>query len=343
MRPGGPVPDPARGSVSWISGTAVVPVLAGALVAAWLVYRVRANYRLVRPPVLDEAQRPYEIVDFTLSDGHGVPLLDAGEGPAILLIPGADGIHQTWRHQVPAFARRYRVLSADLRSQVPKGASFDLFCRDLVELFDDRGVERAVVVGQSLGGAIALRLAVRNPERVRALVVANSLARVSYRHVGLNRTLLVPLAMATTRYLPTPLARMFARLWSRFAVWVYDDSSGAERVIDYVLYTGPRTVPPGVSGARVKLLKGEDLRPSLPQIEAPALIVKGPRDAYVPVTWSREIAGLIPDGTYAEVPSTGHCSHISMPDEFNTTLLEWLEARLPERGASSPETLEVEA
>lgn len=324
--------------MSSISGSAVVPVLAVALVALWLVYRVWANRRLVRPPVLDETQRPYEIVDFTLSDGHGVPLLDAGEGPAVLLIPGADGIHQTWRYQIPALAHRYRVLSADLRSSVPEGASFDLFCRDIVELLDARGVQRAVVVGQSLGGAIALRLAVRNPERVRALVAANSLARVSYRHVGLNRTLLVPLAMATTRYLPTPLARMFGRLWSRLAVWVYDDSPGTERVIDYVLYTGPRTVPPRVSGARVKLLKGEDLRPTLRRIEAPALIVKGPRDAYVPVAWSREIAGLVPGGEYVEVPGTGHCSHISMPDAFNTSVLEWLE-----RGEQSPDSMEAEA
>lgn len=312
--------------MSWFPGSAVVPLLAGALVVVWLVYRVRANYRIVRPPVLDDTQRPYEVADFTLSDGCVVPLLDEGEGPAILLIPGADGIHQTWRYQVPALARRYRVLSADLRSSVPHGASFDLLCRDLLELLDARGVERAVVVGQSLGGAIALRLAVRNPERVRALVAANSLARISYRHVGLNRTLLVPFAMATTRYLPTPLARAFARFWSRAAVWVYDDSPGAERVIDYVLYTGPRTVPPRASGARVKLLKGEDLRPNLPRIEAPALIVKGPRDAYVPVAWSREIAGLVPGGAYVEVPGTGHCSHISMPDAFNAALLEWLEA-----------------
>lgn len=328
--------------MSWLSGTPGTLVLLALLVLAWLVYRIRKNYRLIRPPVLAPDGRPYEVVDFRLSDGTVVPLLDTGEGPggrpAIVLIPGADGIHQTWRYQVPAFAEGHRVLSADLRAQVPPDASFDLLCRDVVELLDARGIDRAVVAGQSLGGAVALRLAVRYPERVRGLVVANSLARVSYRHVGLNRTLLVPVAMATTRYLPTPLARAFARLWSRLEVWVYDDSPGAGRVIDYVLYTGPRTVPPSVSGARVRLFRGEDLRPRLPSIEAPALIVKGPRDTYVPVAWSREIAGLIPDGAYVEVPGTGHCSHISMPDAFNSSLLEWLE-----RDAQPPDSTEAEA
>ncbi|MDX1578453.1 MAG: hypothetical protein R3266_08210, partial [Gemmatimonadota bacterium] len=123
--------------MSWLSGTPGVAALVALVVLAWLVYRIRRNHRLVRPPVLSADGRPYEIVDFTLSDGTVVPLLDTGRGsggrPAIVLIPGADGIHQTWRFQVPAFAEEgYRVVSADLRAHVPPDASFDLLCRDVV-------------------------------------------------------------------------------------------------------------------------------------------------------------------------------------------------------------------
>ena len=299
--------------------------LAAALVLAWLVYRIRANVRIRRPPILDPEGKPYARHEVTLSDGETVALLDAGTGPAVLLIPGADGIRETWRYQVPELARRFRVLAPDLRSAVPDDAEFALLGRDAVEVLDARGVREAVLVGQSLGGAIALELAIRHPGRVSGLVIANSLARVTYGHVGLNRTLLVPVAMATTRYLPTVLARWFARLWSRLEAWVYDASPGAERVIDYVLWTGPRTVSPRVSGARVDLLKGEDLRPELGGIESPAIVLKGPRDTYVPVSWSREIAELIPGARYEEIPGTGHCSHISMPAEFNRVLLEWLD------------------
>ncbi len=301
------------------------------LLFSWLVYRVRANRRLVRPPVLDDEGRPYDRFEVRLSDGNTVPLIDTGSipaelsGPGILLIPGADGMRETWRYQIPVLARRFRVLAPDLRTDIPDDATFDLFCRDAAEILDARGVSSAVIVGQSLGGAIALRFALLDPERVRGLVVANSLARVSYEHVGLNRTLLVPVAMATTRYLPTAPARWLARLWSRLEVWMFDRSAGSERVIDYALWTGPRTVPARVSSARVDLLKGEDLRPRLPEIRAPALVVKGPRDHYVPPAWSREIAGLIPGARYVEVPGTGHVSHISMPDTFNRILLDWLD------------------
>ncbi|MFW6088537.1 MAG: alpha/beta fold hydrolase [Gemmatimonadota bacterium] len=300
-------------------------VLLGALLLGWFVYRVRANRGLVRPPVLDEEGRPYDRFEVRLSDGSTIPLIDTGSGPAILLIPGADGMRETWRYQIPVLARRFRVLAPDLRTDIPDDATFDLFCRDAAEILDARGVPDAVVVGQSLGGAIALRFALLFPGRARGLVVANSLARVSYEHVGLNRTLLVPVAMATTRYLPTVPARWLARLWSRFEVWMFDRSPGSERVIDYALWTGPRTVPARESSARVDLLKGEDLRLRLAGIRAPTLVVKGPRDHYVPPAWSREIAGLIPGARYVEVPGTGHVSHISLPDTFNRIVLDWLD------------------
>jgi pimeloyl-ACP methyl ester carboxylesterase len=217
------------------------------------------------------------------------------------------------------------VLAPDLRTEFPEGTTFDRLARDLEEVLDARGVERAVVVGQSLGGAIAMRFAASRPARVRGLAVVNSLARVSYAHVGLNRTLLAPVAMATTRYLPTIVARWFAWLWSRLEVWVFDASPGFERVVDYVLWSGPRTVAPRVSSARVNLLKGTDLGPELPRISVPTLVMKGPHDTYVPVAWSKQIAGAIPGARYAEVPRTGHCSHISMPDTFNRILFDWID------------------
>lgn len=300
-------------------------LLAGLAAAAWLTWRSAANRRIARPPILDGNGRPYDVAELALSDGVSVPLIDAGDGPAVLLVPGADGIRQTWRHQLPGLARTNRVLAPDVRSEFPPGTSFDRLARDLEEVLDARGVERAVVVGQSLGGAIAMHFAATRPERVRGLVVVNSLARVSYAHVGLNRTLLVPVAMATTRYLPTILARWLARLWSRLEVWVFDASPGSERVIEYVLWSGPRTVPPRVSRARVTLLKRADLWPELSRISAPTLVMKGPHDTYVPIAWSKEIADAIPLARYAEVPGTGHCSHISMPDTFNRILFDWID------------------
>ncbi|MDH3427714.1 MAG: alpha/beta hydrolase, partial [Gemmatimonadota bacterium] len=295
-------------------------------IAGWIWLMGRRNARLTRPPVTDHTGRPLPTSRFTYSDGETVDLIDAGEGPAIVLIPGADGIKETFRYQIPRLARGHRVLCADVRETITPDMRFERLAADVDELMAAHGVRRATMLGQSLGGSIAMRLAVRHPDRVSALIVANSLARVSYEHVGLNATLLVPVAMATTRYLPTAIGRFLARMWSRLNVWVFDSSPGADRVIDYVFWSGPRTVHPGISGARVELLKQEDLRPELAAIRVPTLVLKGPLDRYTPAAWAREIAELIPGATYLEIAGTGHCSHISMPELFNRTLLDWLSA-----------------
>ena len=303
--------------------------LAGALVVAggvaWTRLATRRNNRLVRPPVRDSAGNPHISNRLHLSDGEVVPWIEAGEGPTLLLIPGADGMKETWRYQVPELARRYHVIAADLRSRFPEGATFDRFADDAVELLDLLDIDSAIIIGQSLGGAIAMRLAGRYPERVRGLVLANTLARVTYEHVGLNSALLAPVAVTANRYLPTEAARRLGSLWSRHDVWIYDSSPGWARVVDYALWTGSRTEPPQISSRRIQLLRHEDLRPDLAEIRVPTLVLKGPLDTYTPAAWARDIADRIPGARYVELDGTGHCSHISMPGEFNRELVAWLD------------------
>lgn len=288
-------------------------------------WTVRRNEALEPPPVRDALGAPLSGGELTLSDGERVGCIDAGAGPVLLWVPGADGVKETWRYQLPAFAASHRCVAPDMRRRIGETHTFDRLADDLAEALDALDAGPAVVVGQSLGGAVAIRFAVRHPERTRGLVLCNTLARVDYGHVGLNRAALVPLAMATTRYLPTPLARVAAGGWSRLRVWIYDDSPGRQNLVEYALWTGPRTVSPRVSSRRVGLLKGEDLRLELGSIAAPTLVVKGPLDSYCPREWAVEIAAGIPGARYVEVAGTGHCSHISLPGRFNRIVLDWLE------------------
>jgi pimeloyl-ACP methyl ester carboxylesterase len=80
-----------------------------------------------------------------------------------------------------------------------------------------------------------------------------------------------------------------------------------------------------VSNARVARLKKIDLRPQLPSLRTPTLVLKGPRDHYVPPACSHEIVALVPGAQYGEVSGAGHCSHVSMAGSFNRLLLSWLE------------------
>ena len=309
--------------------------LAGGAGVGWWWAMTRRNAALVRPPVRDATGEALPVGLFEYSDGETVEYIDAGSGAALVWIPGADGPKETFRYQLPSFANRYRVICADLRREFATDAGFDRLVNDVVELLDARGVRRCVLIGTSLGSAISMRFANRFPERLRGVVLCNPLARVSYEHVGLNRSALVPLAMATTRYLPTRLSRDLARYWSRLGVWIFDDSPGRDALIEYALFTGPRTVPPSVSDRRVGRLRRIDLRSGLGDVTVPALVVKGPRDVYCPVDWALEIVELLPDAEYVSIPRTGHCSHISRPGAFNESLEEWLR-RLEARDEGAP-------
>lgn len=302
----------------------VAGAAAGAAAVEYARSILRRNDSLVRPPVTGPDGRPMPVRAFRYSDGETVDLIDAGEGPAMLWVPGADGPKETFRYQLPHFAAGRRVVAPDLRVGFGPDDGFDRLAADLAELIDGLGTGPVVLVGQSLGSAIAIRFASLHPDLARGLVLSNPLARVSYEHLGLNTVALTPLAIWSTRYLPTAASRALAhRLWSPLGVWIYDDTPGADRLVDYALYSGARTVRASVASRRVAWLKPLDLRPSLASIDAPALVVKGEDDTYLPASWAREIAVRLPRGRYVEVPG-GHCAHISRSGDFNRVVDEWL-------------------
>jgi 3-oxoadipate enol-lactonase len=321
---------------NWVK-TALGAVAGAGAFGAYMEAMRRRNRSLglSRPGVRDSHGALLPELSLEFSDGERVSLMDIGSGQPILMLPGADGMKETFRYQYPAFSNKMRVVCADLRSNFSPDDTFERFAQDVLETIEARDTGPVVLLGQSLGSAIAIEFAALFPELVDALILSNPLANVSYEHVGLNRTLMAPLAMATTRYLPTALSRQLARLWSEAEIWIFDDSPGRANVVDYVLWTGPRTVSPRVSSRRVELLKRIDLRPLLPAIKVPTLIVKGPRDHYLPPEWAMEIASLIPEARYDIVPGTGHCSHISMPGSFNRLVLDWIErvSETPARAA----------
>lgn len=298
--------------------------LAAGAVAAYERWMDDRNHHRVPAPVRDDEGTPLPSSVMTFSDGARVSLVDVGEGQPIVLVPGADGVKEGFRYQIPDFARTHRVVAPDLREEFPPGTAFDRLARDLHEIVRARETDPVVLLGQSLGGPVCMQFALMFPELVRGLVLCNTLARISYEHVGFNRSALVPLASVSVRYLPAPLARVAARVWSKAETWVFDDSPGGEKIVDYVMNWGPRTVSRRVSQARVERFRGIDLLPRLSSIRAPTLVVKGPRDAYCPPEWSREIVERIPGARYVEIPGTGHCSHVSMPGRFNAVVLDWV-------------------
>jgi pimeloyl-ACP methyl ester carboxylesterase len=128
---------------------------------------------------VSEGERP-EIGTTIDAGGIRTNVIEAGAGPAVVLVhgsgPGVTG-YANWRPTMPALAERFRVIAPDLvgfgYTERPEGlrCDVDVWADQVAGVLDALGLERASVVGNSFGGAIALRLAARRPERVHKLVL----------------------------------------------------------------------------------------------------------------------------------------------------------------------------
>ncbi len=297
---------------------------AGAVTGAYLVDRWRRNQAKAPRPLRDYRGRTLRSKLVELAGGESVPVIDAGAGPAIVLIPGLTGASQVFRYQIQALSASYRVIAPNLRVGFDGvERRFDQFAHDLAAVLDALEEPAACVLGLSFGGPIAIRFTALYPHRVWGLVLTNTLARLDLSHVGLNRTLLIPVARWTSRFTPEPLMRRLAEVWGRYGVWVFDPSPGNERIVEYELET-PVSVPMSAGSVRMETFKGCDLRGELERISQPALVIAGSSDSYTPVDWQREIAALLPNSTYVEIPRGGHLSLISHAETFNRVVLDWL-------------------
>jgi len=109
------------------------------------------------------------------AEGTQLYSVEAGEGPVLVMLHGAMANHQAALPFVAPHSSRYRIIVPDLRgsgrSHSGESLSFDLLCRDLEALLDSRGVDRAFLGGVSTGSGVALRFALKRPDRIAGLVL----------------------------------------------------------------------------------------------------------------------------------------------------------------------------
>ena len=268
---------------------------------------------------------------------------DRGEGPPLLLLHGATQDHTIWSRQVRRFRRSHRTVAPDMRGHgaTPLGPaieageavlSLDTLAEDALALMDALAIERAVVCGVSLGGMTALALAERAPERVEALVLANTPLALS-----LNRTLLraidwlnpyavlVPLLRWTD---PRGLARLGVRLLRLLLGRGWARPEAARRLIRAFGRMSPCAL------VEVYRTICEARLPDLTRVRCPVLVVTGVDETGMIFRHAAEIARRIGRAELVTLPG-GHVTNIDAPDAFNDALdaflARWLE---PARGGA---------
>jgi len=242
-----------------------------------------------------------------------------GQGPPLLLLHGLGGSHDDWRRQVPVFARRYRVIAPDLRgfgaSERQEPFTVQQHARDAAGLLHALGIPRAHVVGLSMGGAVAMELALAEPGRVAGLVLANTapgfeLRGWQRRYMGVSRLL---------------LALLFgvggvARLFSRAVFPAPHQENLRKRLLERASHTSR-----WVYIASLRALVRWDAEERLPSLRCPTLVIGAEHD-YTDIHEKRRWAAKIPGAQVAMLPGSRHRSELDAPAAFNEAVERFLDS-----------------
>jgi len=278
--------------------------------------------------------------------GHDVRYRMAGKGPVILLIHGMAGSSRTWLGAMKVLTRDYTVIAPDLlghgESAKPMGdyslGAYASGLRDL--LVGTLGIESATIVGQSLGGGVAMQLAYQHPELCQRLVLVASggLGReVSWvlRALALPGAeyVIPPLFPAVARRAGDKVMRFFrdrgvraphvAEMWQAYASLTETPNRHAfVRTVRAVIDPGGQSV-----SARDRLYLAAAV---------PTMIVWGDRDDIIPVAHAHAAHELLPQSRLEIFEGAGHFLHVEQPLRFAETLRDFIEHTQPtQRDAST--------
>jgi 3-oxoadipate enol-lactonase len=248
--------------------------------------------------------------------------VEAGAGDPLVLIMGFGGDHLAWAFQMPVFAARHRVIAFDNRgagqTDTPDAPyTIRMMADDTVGLMDRLGIDRAHVLGVSMGGMIAQELALSHPQRVRTLQLHCTFSRGD-RYTQARGDI--------WRLLRTKLTR--EETMRAVMLWLFDPATYNERAefIETLIANGlANPYPQSLTGfeRQLQAISAHDTLDRLGKITCPTLVSTGAHDALVSPHFSRELATHIPGSTLRTLPG-GHVYFWEHPTEFNEMCLDFL-------------------
>jgi pimeloyl-ACP methyl ester carboxylesterase len=265
--------------------------------------------------------------------GSPVNYVDIGEGPPLVFIHGLSGCWQNWLENIPHFARFRRVIAPDLpgfgESPMPaEEISINFYAKVVDELLDQLGIEKAAVVGNSMGGFVGAEMAIELATRVSELVLVSAAGLTTqemHRDTGmaLLRRIENILAFgsgwfASRSELVTTRPRLRKLLMAFVAA--HPDQLPAPLTAEQVRGSGK----PGFMDA-LEALGTYPLEDRLEKIECPTLVVWGDKDRLVPVRDAdRFVETIGPNARKLVYKDTGHVAMLERPARFNADVETFL-------------------
>jgi pimeloyl-ACP methyl ester carboxylesterase len=279
---------------------------------------------------LPDGRPPLMRVHNVPTRGACVSTLTIGEGPDVLLIHGLGGAKSSFLDTAAALSKRYRVHALDLPgfggSTKPLTYQYTArsFSETVIDVMDALGIERAHLVGNSMGGRVSIEVGLRHPERVAGMaLLCPAVAFIRREYHPIVRLLRPELGVLPHRF----MRRMVeAQFWSLFCDPDAVDPSVADVAVDEFqrIY--------GSAGARFAFLSSArniyldkpfgrgGFYPRLNQLGCPTLFVWGTHDTLIPQAFKRHVEKWLPRAEQIVLENCGHVPQIERADEVNAML-----------------------
>lgn len=248
--------------------------------------------------------------------------LDVGQGTPVVLIHGLAGDYSAWLAQIEALQKDYRVIAFDNRgagrsTQIDEPVSTADLADDTLALMDYLGVERAHVVGRSMGGAVAQHMAIKAPLRVLSLTLCASFARLD----PLGRRVLSNMREALE----------WRMSWADHARHSVQNFVSAgffndypERVAKIEQLIGGETRLPACYSRQNEACQTHDTLADLPRIMQPTLIMAGDSDPICSLTATGMLSDGLPNARTEVFEKASHFFLMEQPEKFMGLLAGWL-------------------
>ena len=246
-----------------------------------------------------------------------------GDGPAVVLIHGFPYNKSMWDDQVAALSGNNRVITYDLRGHGESGGTsetytMEMLADDLHDLIEELGLGEVALGGFSMGGYVALAFAAAYPEHIDKLMLLDTRHLPDSAQAAEGRENLAKQVEADG--VEGVAAGLPARMLTEATVNGRPDV--AAKASDMIRAASPA----GVAGAARGMAVRVDQSDLLPSIAVPTLIVVGEQDAITPPADAEAMAAAIYNSKLVKIPEASHLSNLDKPDEFNTALIDFLNA-----------------
>jgi 3-oxoadipate enol-lactonase len=242
-------------------------------------------------------------------------------GLPVIFIHGFPFSSVMWTPQMKTISSNYRAVTYDVRGHGESDYGdgqylIEIFVDDLIALLDFLKIEKAILVGLSMGGYIALRAVERNPERVLGLVLCDTKSAPDSNDVKIRRARQIQIIKASGIH----------RFADDFLKSIFSESTFLRlpNIIEMIKYVILKTSPLSLASTLIALAARTDTTSALPSINVPTLILVGEKDTLTTTKDAEEMKNKIPNSVYHIIPDAAHMSNLENTAVFNKHLFEFL-------------------